>query len=483
MKDAGPGSSDVVSRKTLRPIRRRGRKILATLLVIYISVPLALLLYSEARFHLDVNARHDRGQPVLPQDFAVAPIADQDNAATYLHLAAKLLEPTICQDFWLEEVRGRTLAPVLVQYASEVISKRADAFSLLRKARQCAGVDWHLSLVSPVMEHALLGHVKEQRALARVLYLLALYQHDAGDDEAAVDTLRDMLFIAHAVDQQPTGISHLVAGDIECLACDALVRVAPSLRIQDVRQNSRRLDGQAARTGVDAIVGELLDDAPRQSALLRAWDFERMTIADSLRTDSHFSWVVRRWGTWESIEVMREYDVAASASRLPNWRAAQTILNAAPEPASMMAQMFHGSFSRPIELHLKRATERHVAATALAMRLYQVDHAGAWPAKLNDLVPRYLPSVPLDPFSPDNRPLGYVPGNPPAIYSVGVDEIDGHADRTDAIDDYGIYKPWLALDAVFPMGGVLISEDWDPQHPPSSMPPSLPSSTPRRRER
>jgi len=52
-------------------------------------------------------------------------------------------------------------------------------------------------------------------------------------------------------------------------------------------------------------------------------------------------------------------------------------------------------------------TNRRMAAVSLAAQLYRHDHDGVWPAKLQDLVPAYLPAVPKDPKLPGGRPLGY----------------------------------------------------------------------------
>jgi hypothetical protein len=47
----------------------------------------------------------------------------------------------------------------------------------------------------------------------------------------------------------------------------------------------------------------------------------------------------------------------------------------------------------------------HAAQLKVALRLYQARNHGKLPAKLDDLVPRYLPEVPSDPF--DNKPFRY----------------------------------------------------------------------------
>jgi len=88
---------------------------------------------------------------------------------------------------------------------------------------------------------------------------------------------------------------------------------------------------------------------------------------------------------------------------------------------------------------------RRAAATVLAIRLYEADHAGRLPSTLTELAPEYLPTVPADPFSPGNSPLSYVPAhNPPIIYSFGMNEKDDGGDSSNPNNNY-------PLDFVFPI--------------------------------
>jgi hypothetical protein len=60
----------------------------------------------------------------------------------------------------------------------------------------------------------------------------------------------------------------------------------------------------------------------------------------------------------------------------------------------------------------------------LAARLFHHEQ-GRWPASLDELVPSYLPVVPLDPYSDGNQPLQYrAEQDGFVLYSVGMDETD-----------------------------------------------------------
>ncbi len=59
----------------------------------------------------------------------------------------------------------------------------------------------------------------------------------------------------------------------------------------------------------------------------------------------------------------------------------------------------------------------------LALRAYRLER-GAYPTSLSHLVPAYLPSMPMDPFS-DGQPLKYrLAGGNPLLYSIGPDGLD-----------------------------------------------------------
>jgi len=61
--------------------------------------------------------------------------------------------------------------------------------------------------------------------------------------------------------------------------------------------------------------------------------------------------------------------------------------------------------------------------TRLALRAYRLQNGG-YPASLDELAPRYLPKVPVDPFS-NNQPLKYrTVGVKYGLYSIGPDRVD-----------------------------------------------------------
>ena len=75
---------------------------------------------------------------------------------------------------------------------------------------------------------------------------------------------------------------------------------------------------------------------------------------------------------------------------------------------------------RIFELFYQELAMRRMAAGALAMRLYEIDH-GRRPDRLAELVPKYLPAVPADPYVAGGKAtILYLPtAKRPLLYCVG----------------------------------------------------------------
>jgi hypothetical protein len=86
---------------------------------------------------------------------------------------------------------------------------------------------------------------------------------------------------------------------------------------------------------------------------------------------------------------------------------------------------------------------------ALAIGLWQVDHAGQAFSSLDTLVPTYLAKLPVDPFDRSHHALRFQPGAPVArLYSIGPDGVDdggsmvnrkGESDRREYCTDRCFY--------------------------------------------
>ena len=101
-------------------------------------------------------------------------------------------------------------------------------------------------------------------------------------------------------------------------------------------------------------------------------------------------------------------------------------------------------------LERKCRTDCHIRGLLLIipLRLYRQDH-GKLPAALSELVPDYLPAIPVDPF--DGKPFRYLPDKG-VVYSVGSDTRDSGG-STELEELYNEspkrIQRWYTEDAVF----------------------------------
>src|SRR5205807_2643017 len=88
-------------------------------------------------------------------------------------------------------------------------------------------------------------------------------------------------------------------------------------------------------------------------------------------------------------------------------------------------------FDRAIERHFRCLGDRRATVISLAAQLYRADHDGRWPARLDELVPAYLPAVPIDPFT-QGRPFGYIlykDKRPLTYFEAGGDAVEDPPDK------------------------------------------------------
>ncbi len=391
----------------------------------------------DAKARLDAAIAEIRagGEPILPDDFVFPAVPDRENAAYYLKQAAAALnsaaEPPA------ETNMEYSYAPLPAEWfevARKAVEGNQPSLKLLREARRHTKVDWGLKFKTPVF-NAMMPGLNSQRHLANLLGDTAVYEHFTGNDAAALEHIRDIFAAADALDQQPILVSHLVAGGVRALALHRLQVIAPGIRLADdpspATAPSTRPAVPAQRAQVQALIALLLDLRSQQEGMRRALQGERMMQVDSIDWMTNNSLLLRPMYQLDQVRVLEPMRQFISSTTQPTWPAAQQAMTAPaplkPSLARLMSSVLSPSLQRAIEIDYRIHTERAMTAVSLAARLYQIDHHGQWPANLEALVPLYLPSVSLDPFSPAGKPLGYLlakNGTRPIVYSMGTSGTD-----------------------------------------------------------
>ena len=413
-------------------------------------------MFQRWRFFADVQHRQAMGDKALVSDFVTTAPPDDQNAAIYILKAIGQLQLNPHQRWLIDDAEDYRLSDEAKSFVIHYRDAHPNIMTLVQDAEACPQVDWHLKWRSPALDVELNSHyLDHQRDFARFLYAVAICQHEAGDDEAAMHTLRDIFFLARAVDTRSTFIGHLSANGLRMMGANLYLRVADPQAAPKagLKQNF----GAVARPAI----AELCDDARFRKQLDDALRLERMVSVDSI---VHFP--VSKFGAFcyqypiysGAHALLDEFDAPIRASGLRSWPAASALVpSERPQSLPFLAKVMDPPLWKPFLLEYECEAERHAAAIAIACRLYADDHSGNWPPDLSALVPHYLPAIPCDPFDAQLRPMKYLPVDPPAIYSISTDGIDNHGDRTGAVSyKYGFeYDPWKSPDAVFPIGGVV----------------------------
>jgi hypothetical protein len=293
--------------------------------------------------------------------------------------------------------------------------------------------------------------------LLSVLGAAAIDARARGNDAETVEILRDMLAGARRFQSFPTLLGSVFDARVSDQVAGILAVCGPHIRIANRRRVPEGEGRPASRRQVEDVIADLLDERASREALQTGFCAERLLAIKDIKiatsgdyslsfapatgsspatsfTSSRSTWarsvgflvkpVLELDGVW-LLRYTTAFAQAAGASDCA------TALRHLPAPVSSqrtrgLAGMAHvlsvtcaPNFQGTVKEHFCMLARRRMAAAALAIRLYELDH-GRLPGQLDQLVPRYVPAVPSDPFTDDGRSIGYRPGaNPPVLYSVG----------------------------------------------------------------
>jgi hypothetical protein len=321
------------------------------------------------------------------------------------------------------------------------------AFPDIERARRAPKIEWGHGFTG--WSGAAYGDMDHQRELCWSLMMLALYEHQRGDDSAALARVDDMLFLSRsseAIDAQVTG--HLNASAMGASAAGALLKIAPDLNLRDVTD----------RKHASGLIEQLLDDSESVDHTARSLLVSRAT---ALSVAGMFGPALPE--PLVRSEVARTFEkqrLLAAAARQTDWSRASAMIGPPPRRAGsqlaymsrLFSQFYWGREDQVVLNCFRWKTDRRAAAIALAIALYRSDHNGAWPDSLQQLVPNYLPAVPLDPMAPDGarfRFIGLRATTQPIIYAVGQDGSDDGGSTRPSRASWDPVDPWTTRDTVY----------------------------------
>jgi hypothetical protein len=402
------------------PRFRIPRRVVAvgSILLLLIIVRLIWGAYESVQLEREVKRLRERGQPLAAEDFAYVPLADDQNAATFLMDAAKAFNPNATPPR-----ASKNIYPPYPPYDAKWMADAGASetahvklFQLAREARSRLKAQWRDRPITSVAKAAVVAnYLNLDRNLANILADSAEYQQLTGNDAAALERVRDILHLSASIRQEDPMFPQLVSIGIDAMAANTIMLMGPGLR----------LDRDAnARISAQAIIADLLNDAPLRDGVRRSLVFERAIFQETRTNAGDGTWVMRPLADAQLVRDHRNFDVltaaVAGAENKPAFVAAiaQMTAEAALMAEPRSSQTYRDtprysrwfgtdpSYDRYLETAFRVLGERRMAAVALAANLFRADHH-RWPNTLDELVPAYLPSVPLDPFA-EGKPIGYV---------------------------------------------------------------------------
>lgn len=312
------------------------------------------------------------------------------------------------------------------------------------------------------------------RDLANVVSATALYEHARGNDAEAIELARDMLSITRRFQHDRGGVFDAFSGIFVERTALTIWAVADEMNVNVAAGATTQPTGPANTVQVKSLIGELLDDGNGNQQLARAMRRQRIDLAGRLtdpkvRTQMLSQIILA--GVPEApldLDIVRflarmEQTAAHLAANRPGdaeaaWALSasqdRTVITRVSQPISSQASE---SFRLQFKTNRQKLTELHAVATALAVRLYEIER-GNLPNQLEELVPDYLPAIPVDPFSRDQKAFRYLKAPSLMIYSVGENGTDdggiGSAAWTPGKMPAGVNPlshpgRWQSLDAVF----------------------------------
>lgn len=320
----------------------------------------------------------------------------------------------------------------------EFLHKQAPVIDLLRKAGRLPGCDFGIEYNPPSID-VVLPPLRKMRSLSRLLCLSSRVAAHQGKMVEAMTDISAALALADHCSADPSILATSLAFgsqgivfktfqyalDQAELTKDGInaISLNPALSLNAALHRSMRMEtaggmtcfSQPSKLFAVADVPEpveyvIMDAAGPYRVFLWRNDLE-----------AYLRWI-RRYERWSAQPYI---------AHLQEWRQ--------PEPRNgmggLLTTIIAPSFSRSGELAAKADAQHRLIMLAVAMWQYRLAE-GSFPAELGQLSPKYLLTVPIDPFTGKDMKMAQVDGHP-VIYSVGPDLVDDGGKPMDQQDKKG----------------------------------------------
>jgi hypothetical protein len=401
--------------------------------VLVVALPLTANIYFSSRLARRIAAYRAAGQPIEPGDFRQSPVPDELNRAIAL---APLMDAIpddlpVLSDLPYGFERAAHLA-----LSSGVCVPDGELDAALSRPL----VRWPHELPQIMGSGDL--DLSRPRRLANYLACDARLAMEDRDEAAASRKISQMLRLAESEGTDTAYIGWLVSAGIEAETCDVILD-------SGLGANSKL---------AKPLIARLLDETGERQRLSDAMLAERAGQLRTFRSMAASSGRVKGWvvGTYADVSLIGVFDLAdlqrelmleEDPTKIDGIKARINALGSSR--INVVTWTLASSAFRSDETPRRARADRRLAAVVLALRAYRADR-GVLPEKLEELVPEYLPAIPVDPFACPSAPLRYIRATG-VVYSVGKNGIDDGGDITPPRpkDEDWAPVPWQAKDYGF----------------------------------
>lgn len=369
-----------------------------------------------------------RGEPASVEDLARSrrQIPDEENLTIAIVAAGRELHVDRMSEAEKEQVpivgiaaptvaTGELWNVARTTAARGFLDARANVLEELHKALSLRKGQLPVVWKSPVLD-VVLPSLSEIRDVQKVLALEAYTNACLGEYERTRKNLRDMVPLRSCLEG---GDSFLIS---------SLIQMSLQAVQHDLTERCINLDSLNGPTL--EYLQETLELTP-VSGLRGAFLVERVAFIDSvswLRARGATGMFAKLWDAygdppiplaiWSSAPAISSWDMAVGIRYYNDLLAAIDLHNASSikkvEQLSkrldllpwycVVSRVMPMGFSRSVTIWVRHNGETRALAAAIAAERFRLVY-GRWPVSLDDLVPKYLKSVPIDPF--DDKPIRY----------------------------------------------------------------------------
>ena len=416
-------------------------RVAVILLVLCLAVPVLWVLNLERGLEAEYAAIREKGLPVTLGELDAwydAPPAAENAADVFAQAFEQQVLPDDKESGLLPLVGGAGLpAPsaafddAMKQAIAEHVALNAACLDLLHKAAGMPRCRYPADLSQwplPPQEHW-----ARAPSATRLLTLQAIHLTEAGDADGAAGALAAALAISRSLGQEPLVISQIVGAACWDTTCYG---------IEWTLKRGGQTEASLARLS-DALVAQ-----EENAQFWRGYVGERCSVihgmehVQAVEASDAFEWsdLFDMAGLWrrDMLRFLRDMDALIEAAQQPPWQAYAGVREECAALGAQSPTIFRvmlPSFARAMTAHTRGVAQRCMAQVAVAAERYRLA-TGGLPDALEELVPEYLPSVPIDPF--DGNPIryrktetGYV------VYSIALDEVDGGGAETEDDGEFG----------------------------------------------